>query len=294
MLRVRLKHDASTRFFQCTLHALVRDGQEQGICVLARDITRERENEARFTELFETLQEGVYLATADGKFEDVNPALARMLGYENREELLDRPLSDFLLAARRMGSRTAPNWLSPARSTAMKSRCAAATGRRHLPARRRSHSRYRGPRPPPSGNARRHHRTPGDRNSACTANRNSRAAWWKVFPIWWSPSIAKAATRLSAPRSRELLGFAPEEMIGTRLGERMDPRDRKEVRALVRFDCSGQCAEGSIEYLHRTQRRRDAPVPRHAPARFSTLRDISTALSPPRAISPKPNAWSSN
>ena len=52
-----------------------------GICVLARDITGERESEARFTELFETLQEGVYLATADGKFEDINPALARMLGY---------------------------------------------------------------------------------------------------------------------------------------------------------------------------------------------------------------------
>ena len=66
MLRVHLKRDASTRFLQCTLHALVRDGQDQGICVLAHDITQERENEARFTELFETLQEGVYLATADG------------------------------------------------------------------------------------------------------------------------------------------------------------------------------------------------------------------------------------
>ena len=66
MLRVYLKRDASTRFFQCSLHALVRDGQDQGICVLARDITKERENEARFTELFETLQEGVYVAGPTG------------------------------------------------------------------------------------------------------------------------------------------------------------------------------------------------------------------------------------
>ncbi len=62
VLRVRLKHETSARYFQCTIHALVREGAEQGLCVLARDITTERENEARFTELFETLQEGVYLA----------------------------------------------------------------------------------------------------------------------------------------------------------------------------------------------------------------------------------------
>ena len=92
-----LKQDSGTRFFQCALHALVRDGQDQGVCVYARDITRERENEARFTELFETLQEGVYLATPDGKFEDVNPALARMLGFDRREELIGHPLSDFLI-----------------------------------------------------------------------------------------------------------------------------------------------------------------------------------------------------
>ncbi len=97
VLRVHLKRDASTRFLQCNLHALVREGRDQGICVLAHDITQERENEARFTELFETLQEGVYLATADGHFENVNPAFARMLGYERREDMLDHPLSDFLL-----------------------------------------------------------------------------------------------------------------------------------------------------------------------------------------------------
>src|SRR6202040_1695894 len=97
VVRVRLKPGTSMRYFQCTLHALLRDGREVGICVLARDITRQRENEARFTELFETLQEGVYLATPDGKFEDVNPSLARMLGFDKREELLDHPLSEFLI-----------------------------------------------------------------------------------------------------------------------------------------------------------------------------------------------------
>src|SRR5690242_1587135 len=41
VLRVRLKHEASSRYFQCTAHALVREGAEVGVCVLARDITAE-------------------------------------------------------------------------------------------------------------------------------------------------------------------------------------------------------------------------------------------------------------
>ena len=72
--------------------------QDMGICVLAHDITKQRENEARFTELFETLAgRRLPRRRADGKLEDVNPALVRMLGYEKREELLDHPLSEFLL-----------------------------------------------------------------------------------------------------------------------------------------------------------------------------------------------------
>src|SRR5690348_9023155 len=97
VVRIRLKHETSARYFQCTTHALVREGTLQGVCVLARDITTERENEARFKDLFETLQEGVYLADADGKLEDINPAFVRMLGYEKREALLGHPLSEFFL-----------------------------------------------------------------------------------------------------------------------------------------------------------------------------------------------------
>ena len=56
--------------------------------MLARDITEQREKEQRFTQLFETLQEGVYFCTPEGKLLDVNPALVQMLGYGNRDELL--------------------------------------------------------------------------------------------------------------------------------------------------------------------------------------------------------------
>jgi two-component system NtrC family sensor kinase len=88
IVRVRLKASGSVRFFDCVLHAIVRDSQVAGASVLARDITHERESEARFVELFETLQEGIYFTTPDGRFLDANPALVRMLGYPNKEDFL--------------------------------------------------------------------------------------------------------------------------------------------------------------------------------------------------------------
>ena len=59
-----------------------------GVSALARDVTEEREKERRFTELFETLQEGVYFSTPEGKLLDGNVALVHVLGYESKEELL--------------------------------------------------------------------------------------------------------------------------------------------------------------------------------------------------------------
>jgi PAS domain S-box-containing protein len=92
----RLKGSNSTYYFDCVAHAMLRGDEVQGITVLARDITALRKSEARFTELFESLQEGIYIATPDDQLIDVNPALARMLGYEAKEELLSRSFADLL------------------------------------------------------------------------------------------------------------------------------------------------------------------------------------------------------
>jgi len=80
VVRVRLRPSGELRFYDCVLHAVVRDGRTAGISCLARDVTQERQNEARFAELFNSLQEGVYFTTPEGEILDVNPALARMLG----------------------------------------------------------------------------------------------------------------------------------------------------------------------------------------------------------------------
>jgi two-component system sensor histidine kinase/response regulator len=87
-VRARLKKSGRVRYFECVLNATVKDGQVTGASGLARDVTEERESESRFTELFETLQEGVYFCNPDGKLLDVNPAMIRMLGYTAKDELL--------------------------------------------------------------------------------------------------------------------------------------------------------------------------------------------------------------
>jgi PAS domain S-box-containing protein len=97
VLQVRLKGRNSVYYFDCVAHAMVRDNAVNGITVLGRDITALRKNEARFTELFETLQEGIYISTPQGAILDANPALVRMLGYASKEELLSRTVPEIFV-----------------------------------------------------------------------------------------------------------------------------------------------------------------------------------------------------
>ncbi len=94
IVQVRLKNQKTVYYFDCVAHAMLRDDQVHGVTILARDITASRRNEARFTELFETLQEGIYIVAPDDRILDANPALVRMLGYDSKEELLTRTLAD--------------------------------------------------------------------------------------------------------------------------------------------------------------------------------------------------------
>jgi len=53
-----------------------------------KDITDRREAERRYRELFDNVQEGVFFASPEGHFIEVNDALVRMLGYQTRDDLL--------------------------------------------------------------------------------------------------------------------------------------------------------------------------------------------------------------
>src|SRR5215831_881808 len=97
VLQVRLKNQKSPFYFDCVVHAMMRGDDIHGITVLARDVSALRRNETRFTELFETLQEGIYITTPDGRILDANPALVRMLGYDSKEDLLKRQVPEILI-----------------------------------------------------------------------------------------------------------------------------------------------------------------------------------------------------
>ena len=61
--------------------------QLQTVHVL-KDITDRREAERRYRELFNNIQEGIYVSTPQGRFIEVNDALVRILGYSSRDEVL--------------------------------------------------------------------------------------------------------------------------------------------------------------------------------------------------------------
>ncbi|HWY22220.1 MAG TPA: PAS domain S-box protein [Candidatus Acidoferrum sp.] len=87
-VRVRLKNKTRPLYFDCALNAIVKSGEVVGASVLGRDVTGQHEKELRFTELFETLQEGAYFSTPEGRLLDANPALVSILGYATKDELL--------------------------------------------------------------------------------------------------------------------------------------------------------------------------------------------------------------
>ncbi|MGA2978731.1 MAG: PAS domain S-box protein [Terriglobales bacterium] len=91
VVEVHLKNDSRRRYYDCVVNAIVKGDDVAGASVLARDITGNREKEQRFTQLFESLQEGVYISNPDGKLLEVNPALVSILGYDSKEELLNLP-----------------------------------------------------------------------------------------------------------------------------------------------------------------------------------------------------------
>ncbi len=86
--------DGTILIVEVFTHSLVFNGRQ---CVLSLpfDITAKlateralRDSEARYRELFENAVGGVYRATPEGRFISVNPAMARLYGFDNSAEML--------------------------------------------------------------------------------------------------------------------------------------------------------------------------------------------------------------
>jgi len=71
------------------------EGKFAGTFGVFRDITERkqaeellRRSEKKYRTLIESMPDGVYRSTPEGKFVEVNPAMVKILGYDNKEELM--------------------------------------------------------------------------------------------------------------------------------------------------------------------------------------------------------------
>ena len=96
-----LKKDAAPFPIEFSISVL-RDpeGRIHGMIGLSRDLTKRKHaeeallrSESRYRSLVENSTYGIYRATPEGQFLDVNPALVRMLGYDSAAELLHPDLT---------------------------------------------------------------------------------------------------------------------------------------------------------------------------------------------------------
>jgi PAS domain S-box-containing protein len=63
-------------------------GRRVGAIESIRDITDRKDIEEKYRNIFENALDGIYQTTMEGRFLSVNPAFARMLGYDSPEELI--------------------------------------------------------------------------------------------------------------------------------------------------------------------------------------------------------------
>ncbi|MCX5816940.1 MAG: PAS domain S-box protein [Proteobacteria bacterium] len=76
-------------------YPVLRENKLQGLLLAAMDITKRKEheetlrmNEEKYRSIFENAVEGIFQTTPDGRYLSVNPALAKMYGYESPEEMM--------------------------------------------------------------------------------------------------------------------------------------------------------------------------------------------------------------
>lgn len=71
---------------------------ELGTIHIVKDTTERRAAEERYRLLFEEVGEGIYISTGDGRILEVNDAFVRMLGYDDRRQLLNADLAQTVYA----------------------------------------------------------------------------------------------------------------------------------------------------------------------------------------------------
>ncbi len=71
-------------------------GRKLGTIHVLKDITERKRAEEKYRNLVASVQEGVFISTLSGRFLDFNDALMRIVGYENRDELMQVDIPQLL------------------------------------------------------------------------------------------------------------------------------------------------------------------------------------------------------
>jgi len=247
ILRVRMKKTGAIRQFDCVVRAQKKDGQVVGAVGLARDVAHFRESEALFTELFETLREGVYFTTPDGRLLDTNPALVRMLGYESKEELLGVNVDDLFLDPQERASEL----FALEKSDSLEDR--------EIVLQRKDGSQIicldsataiRDS----SGQIVRYQGTLDDitRRKEMEKKLHQEQEFARrlveSFPDLIVVLDAGGRYTYVSSRIREALGFEPHELIGRKVGERTHPEDRAAIMEMFTDLLKGNRTFGTLEY----------------------------------------------
>jgi two-component system NtrC family sensor kinase len=256
VVRARVKQTGELRYFDCVLHAIVRDNNVYGISGFARDVTKERESETRFTELFQTLREGVYLASVDDRITEVNPALAQMLGFESKEELLNCQISSLYRKPEdRSEEQNLLNNLGFLRAHEI-------TLKHKEPGRDVVAVHTTAVIRDPSGKFVRYQGTFVDvteqREMERRLHREQEFAGRLMdsFPDLVIALDTVGRYTFVSPQIYDILGFTPEELVGKRMGARTDPSDRTALLEMFDDLIFKRLSEGQIEY--RTQHKSGA------------------------------------
>ena len=256
VVRARVKQTGAIHYFDCVLHAIVRDDVVHGISGFARDVTKERESETRFTELFQTLREGVYLASVDDRITEVNPALAQMLGFENQEELLNCEIASLYKKTedraeehnqlKELGFLRAHEITLKHRKDGRDVVTLHTTAAIHDPAGK--FVRYQGT----------FVDVTEQREMERLLHREQEfvGRLMDSFPDLVIALDIEGRYTFVSPQVLDILGFRPEELIGKRMGGRTDPNDRTAMLDMFDDLIYKRLSEGQIEY--RTQHKNGA------------------------------------
>ena len=247
---VCLRKDREPRQFHCWVQALSEDGRFVAVTGWARDVTAERQSEVRFAELFETLREGIFLSTPEGKLLDANPALVRMLGYESKKELQAHNVRDV--------------YLNPAeRDSLIRDVFAEGSAQDRTIILRRKDGRAI------------------DCLISCAAIRDAEGSVLRIqgtlvdvserlemekhlheeqefvrslvasFPDVIAVLSLQGACTFMSPRVKDVLGLAPEEFVGKVLGGRVHPDDLSKLKTVFQKVATGHGMNSQFEYRTR-------------------------------------------